>query len=75
MYEILVRCRLVATVFEGNDKDRVDLFAETHLSEAKRLLLSSGTATRRRRNGRMRKAMCMDAKQMVNSEVLLGCLY
>ena len=59
--EMLIRCRLVARDFTGNDKDRDDLFAATPPSETKRLLFSR-TATRRR-DGKMRKAMFIDAKK------------
>ena len=38
--EMVVRCRLVARDFQGGDKDRDDLFAETPPLEAKRMLLS-----------------------------------
>ena len=59
--EMLIRCRMVARDFKGNDKDRDDLFAEAHPSEAKRLLLSR-TATRRR-DRNMRKATFVDANK------------
>ena len=56
-----VRSRLVARDFKGNDKDRDDLFAETPPLEAKRMLISR--AATRRRDGRMRKFMLIDARK------------
>ena len=45
-WDPLVRCRLVARDFKGNDKYRDDLFAETPPWECKRIILSRA-ATRR----------------------------
>lgn len=56
-----IRCRLVARDFKGNDKDRDDLFAETPPLEAKRMLISR--AATRRKDGRYRKLMFIDAKE------------
>ena len=56
-----IRCRLVARDFKGGDKDRDDLFAGTPPLEAKRLLLSR--AVTRRRDGRYRKLMFIDARK------------
>ena len=56
-----VRSRLVARDFKGGDKDRDDLFAETPPLEAKRMLLSR--AATRRRDGRMRKLLFVDARK------------
>ena len=47
--EMLIRSRLVARDFKGNDKDRDDLFAETPPLEAKRLLLSRAERRRKER--------------------------
>jgi hypothetical protein len=58
---MLIRSRLVARDFKGGDKDRDDLFAETPPLEAKRMLISR-TATRRK-DGRWRKLMFIDAKK------------
>ena len=58
---ILVRSRLVARDFKGGDKGRDDLFADTPPLEAKRLLLSR--AATRRKDGRWRKLMFIDAKK------------
>ncbi len=59
--KVEIRSRLVARDFKGSDKDRDDLFAETPPLEAKRLLISR-TATRRR-DGRMRKMLFIDARK------------
>jgi len=56
-----IRSRLVARDFKGGDKDRDDLFAETPPLEAKRILLSR--AATRRRDGRMRKLLFIDARK------------
>ena len=56
-----VRSRLVARDFKGGDKDRDDLFAGSPPLEAKRLLLSR--AATRRRDGRRRKLMFVDARK------------
>ncbi len=57
----LIRSRLVARDFKGQDKDRDDLFAETPPLEAKRMLISR--AATRRQDGRMRKLMFIDARK------------
>ena len=59
--EMVVRSRLVARDFKGNDKDRDDLFAETPPLEAKRMLLSR--AATRRDDGRWRKLLFVDARK------------
>eukprot|EP00973_Karenia_brevis_P028064 3864384-Karenia_brevis.AAC.1 len=56
-----VRCRMVAKDFEGGDKHRDDLFAETPPLEAKRFLISR--AVTRRRDGRSRKLMFIVVKK------------
>ena len=56
-----VRSRLVARDFKGGDKDRDDLFAGSPPLEAKRLLLSR--AATRRKDGRRRKLMFIDARK------------
>ena len=56
-----VRCRLVARDFEGNDKDRDDLFAETPPLEAKRMLFSRPATPRK--DGRFRKLLFIDARK------------
>ena len=56
-----VRARIVAKDYKGKDKDRDDLFAETPPLEAKRMLLSR--AVTRRRDGRTRKLMFIDARK------------
>ena len=56
-----VRSRLVARDFKGGDKDRDDLVAETSPLEAKRMILSR--AATRRRDGKMRKILFIDAKK------------
>jgi hypothetical protein len=57
--EFLIRSRLVARDFKGGDKDRDDLFAETPPLEAIRIIFSR--AATRRRDGRFRKIMYIDA--------------
>ena len=59
--EWLVRSRLVARDFKGEDKDRDDLFAETPPLEAKRMLFSR--AATRREDGRWRKLMFIDVRK------------
>ena len=59
--EMLVRSRLVARDFKGNDKDRDDLFAETPPLEALRLILSR--AATKRGDGRYRKLLFVDIKK------------
>jgi hypothetical protein len=59
--EWIIRSRLVARDFKGEDKDRDDLFAETPPLDAKRMLLSR--AATRRRDGRWRKLMFIDARK------------
>ena len=59
--EVMVRSRLVARDFKGQDKDRDDLFAETPPLEAKRILLSR--AATRRQDGKHRKLMFIDARK------------
>ena len=56
-----VRARIVAKDYKGKDKDRDDLFAETPPLEAKRFLLSR--AATRRKDGRTRKLMFIDARK------------
>jgi hypothetical protein len=56
-----VRSRLVARDFKGGDKDRDDLFAETPPLEAQRLQLSR--AATRRKDGKWRKLMFIDARK------------
>jgi len=56
-----VRCRLVGRDFKGADNKRDDLFAETPPWEAKRMLFSRFMT--RRRDGRRRKLMLIDAKK------------
>ena len=56
-----VRSRLVARDFKGADKDRDDLFAETPPLEAQRLQLSR--AATRRKDGKWRKLMFIDARK------------
>jgi hypothetical protein len=56
-----IRSRMVARDFKGDDKDRDDLFAETPPLEAKRMLFSR--AATRRRDGRMRKLLLIDARK------------
>ena len=58
---ILVRSRLVARDLQGGGIGRDDLFADTPPLEAKRMLLSR--AATRRRDGRMRKLLLIDAKK------------
>ena len=58
---MLIRSRLVARDFKGGDKDRDDLFAETPLLEAKRMLFSR--AATRRKDGRFRKLLFVDARK------------
>eukprot|EP00973_Karenia_brevis_P051171 7107772-Karenia_brevis.AAC.1 len=48
-----VRSRMVAMNFNGGDRDRDDLVAETSPLEARRLLMSR--AVTRRKDGRSRK--------------------
>ena len=60
-WDPLVRCRLVARDFKGNDKYRDDLFAETPPLECKRIILSR--AATRRTDGRYRKVMFIDARK------------
>ena len=60
-WDPLVRCRLVARDFKGNDKYRDDLFAETPPLECKRIILSR--AATRRTDGRYRKVMFVDARK------------
>ena len=57
----LVRCRLVARDFKGNDRGRDDLFAETPPLECKRILFSR--AATRRKDGRWRKMMSVDTRK------------
>ena len=57
----MVRCRLVARDFKGDDKGRDDLFAETPPLECKRIILSR--AATRRTDGRYRKVMFVDARK------------
>ena len=59
--EMIVRSRLVARDFKGGDNDRDDLFAETPPLEAKRMLLSR--AATRRRDGKFRKLLFVDARK------------
>ena len=59
--EMIVRSRLVARDFKGNDKGRDDLFAETPPLEALRLLLSR--AATRRRDGGVRKLLFIDVRK------------
>ena len=61
--EMLIRSRLVARDFKGGDKGRDDLFAETPPLEAKRLSLSR--AATRRRDGRIRKLLFIDARKRI----------
>jgi hypothetical protein len=61
LVSMLIRSRLVARDFKGGDKDRDDLFAEIPPLEAKRMLLSR--AATRRRDGRMRKLLFIDARK------------
>jgi hypothetical protein len=56
-----IRSRLVARDFKGGDKDRDDLFVETPPWEAKRLLFSRFMS--RRRDGRRRKLLLIDARK------------
>eukprot|EP00973_Karenia_brevis_P030837 4253400-Karenia_brevis.AAC.1 len=56
-----VRSRMVARHFQGGDKDRDELFAETPPLEAKRMLISR--AMSRRHDGRSRKLMFVDVKK------------
>ena len=58
-FDYLIRSRLVARDFKGDDKDRDDLFAETPPLEAIRLLLSR--AATRRADGQQRKLLFPDA--------------
>ena len=59
----LVRCRLVARDFKGKgEKDREDLFAATPPLELKRVLLSRAV-TRRKKAGKPRKLMFIDARK------------
>ena len=52
----------MARDFKGDDRGRDDLFAETPPLEAKRILISRAAA--RRKDGRMRKMMFIDAKNI-----------
>ena len=61
LHEWLIRCRLVARDFKGNDKGRDDLFAEAPPLEAKRLLISR--AATRRKDRRWRKMLFVDARK------------
>ena len=61
LQEMIVRSRLVARDFKGMDNHRDDLFAETPPLEGKRLLISR--AATRRRDGRMRKLLFVDARK------------
>ena len=56
-----IRCRLVARDFKGKDTGRDDLFAETPPLEAKRWPMSR--AMTKRRDGRRRKMMLIDARK------------
>ena len=58
---MLIRSRLVARDFKGNDKDRDELFAGTPPLEAKRMLFSKmATSTK---GGRFRKLLFIDARK------------
>ena len=59
--KMLIRSRLVARDFKGNDKGRDDLFAATPPLEAKRMLFSR--AATRRHDGKWRKLMFIDVKK------------
>ena len=61
LWEMIVRSRLVARDFKGKDGGRDDLFAETPPLEANRILFSR--AVTRRRDGRYRKLMFVDARK------------
>ena len=56
-----IRSRLVARDFKGSDTGRDDLFAETPPLEAVRMSLSR--AATRRKDGKMRKVMFIDARK------------
>eukprot|EP00973_Karenia_brevis_P078931 10954599-Karenia_brevis.AAC.1 len=58
-YEI--RSRMVAKSYEGGDKGRDDLFAETPPLVAKRMLFSRAVTVRK--DGRSRKLICIDVKK------------
>ena len=60
-FDYLIRSRLVARDFKGDDKDRDDLFAETPPLEAIRLLLSR--AATRRVDGQQRKLLFIAARK------------
>ena len=59
--EMIVRSRLVARDFKGNDRGRDDLFAETPPLEAKRMLFSRAATMRSDR--RWRKLMFIDVRK------------
>ena len=58
---MLVRSRLVAREFKGDDSGRDDLFAGTPPLEAKRMLFSR--AVSRTKGGRFRKLLLIDARK------------
>ena len=59
----IIRCRLVARDFKPRgEKDREDLFAATPPLELKRMLISR-RASRRKRKGRFKKMLFVDAKK------------
>ena len=61
LLEMVVRSRLVARDFKGQDKDRDDLFAGTPPLEAKRMLFSR--AATRTKDGKFRKLLFVDARK------------
>ena len=61
LISMLIRSKLVARDFKGDDKNRDDLLAATTPLEAKRLLFSR--AATRRSDGRKRKLMLIDVKK------------